>query len=206
MVAGFDQHLYALEMNTGKCVWSRDLHGSLVSSPAIGENGWVYQCSFSGDLTALTVKDGKIRWKFATGSHIYASPAIAPDHIIYFGSTNGIFYAIDGISGKLKWTFFIGDPIRSSAAIGMDPEGKVSYLIYFGGGDGQVYAVDPQGTLRWAYNSLPGSLNIDYPNINSSIALGNSGLAVGTSTGDIFGSHMITICGTIPKISQSNVH
>ena len=41
-------------------------------------------------------------------------------------------------------------------------------------------------TSGWAYNSFPGSLNIDYPNINSSIALGNSGLAVGTSTGDIF--------------------
>ncbi len=99
----------------------------------------------------------------------------------------------------MKWTFFIGDPIRSSAAIGMDPEGKVSYLIYFGGGDGQVYAVDPQGTLRWAYNSLPGSLNIDYPNINSSIALGNSGLAVGTSTGDIFVSDMINYLRNNPE-------
>jgi len=184
-IAGFDHKLYALNMDTGKPIWVKNLHGPMVSSPVIGSDGTLYQGSFNGNLYALDSQTGNIKWQYDTGSHIYATPALAPDNIVYVGSSNGIFYALDGFTGSLKWTFFIGESIRSSAAIGNDVEGKVPYLIFFGGGDGLVYALDPEGHLRWAYNSLVQANNVDYPNINSSIALGYSGLAVGSSTGDI---------------------
>lgn len=184
-IAGFDHLLYALDMNTGELKWKSDTRGSLVGSPAIGENGTIYQTSFNGNVFAVCHKTGAIRWKVETGSHVYASVAISPEDIIYVGSTNGTFYAIEGKSGKVKWTFYIGDPIRASASIGPDPEGKSPYLIYFGGGDGKVYALDPEGKLRWSYNSLIKARNTDYPNINASIALGHQGLAVACSTGDV---------------------
>jgi outer membrane protein assembly factor BamB len=184
-IAGFDHLLYAIDSDTGKLKWKKDLKGSMVSSPAIGEDGTLYQGSFNGNIYAVNSPNGAVKWVFKTGSHIYSSPAIAPDNTIYIGSTNGMFYAIDCKSGSQKWTFYIGDAIRSSASIGPDPEAKQPYLIYLGGGDGRVYALDPQGNLRWSYNTLLKAMNTDYPNINASIALGHTGLTIASSTGDV---------------------
>jgi len=184
-LAGFDHLLYSLDTKTGKLKWKTNLGGSLVSSPVVGEDGTIYQGAFNGKMHAVDGSNGKVKWLVDTGSHIYASPAISLDNVLYFGSTNGNFYAIDVISGKIKWTYYIGDGIRSSAAIGPDPEEKVPYLIYFGGGDGVLYAIDPHGQLRWSYNTLDQATNTDYPNINASIALGHNGIAVASSTGDV---------------------
>jgi outer membrane protein assembly factor BamB len=184
-LAGFDHILYALDMKTGHEKWKTNLGGSLVSSPAIGEDGTIYQGSFSGKMSALDGITGKILWEVSTGGHIYASAAVSLDNMVYFGSTNGTFYAVDGRTGEVKWTYYIGDAIRCSASIGPDPEEKALYLIYFGGGDGAVYAIEPAGKIRWKYNTLDQALNTDYPNINASIALGHNGLAVACSTGDI---------------------
>jgi len=185
-VGGFDHLFYAIDSRTGTKKWSINLHGSCVSSPAIGPDGTIFQASFNNNVYAIDAMKGKIKWTFATGAHVYASPAIAPGgDVIYIGSTNGNLFAIDVASGKARWTFYIGDTIRASASIGPDPEKLVPYLIYLGGGDGRVYALDPDGRLRWSYNTLVKAREIDYPNINASIALGRSGIAVASSTGDI---------------------
>ncbi|MHA1264527.1 MAG: outer membrane protein assembly factor BamB family protein [Candidatus Helarchaeota archaeon] len=184
-IAGFDHFLYALDMETGRLRWRTNLKGALVASPAVGEDGTIYQGSFDGKMSAIDGKNGEILWQFNTEAHIYASVAIAPDQMIYFGSTNGIFYALEGKTGKVKWTYYIGDAIRASAAIGPDPENEVPYLIYFGGGDGMVYAIDPNGRIRWRYNTLIRAEQKEYPNINASIALGHNGLTVASSTGDV---------------------
>ncbi len=183
--AGFDHILYALEMNSGKIKWKKDLHGALVGSPAISETGILYQTSFNGSIYALNCQNGAKIWEYKTGSHVYASAAISLDNTVYFGSTNGTFYALNGKTGKIKWTYYIGDPIRASASIGPDPEAKVPYLIYFGGGDGKVYALEPNGNPRWIYDTLLLASNTDYPNINASVALGHYGLCVACSTGDV---------------------
>ncbi|MBD3350028.1 MAG: PQQ-binding-like beta-propeller repeat protein [Candidatus Lokiarchaeota archaeon] len=184
-IAGFDQILYALDMDTGKLKWKTDLNGSLVSSTTVGIEGTLYQGSFNGNMYGIDSQDGNIKWKFSTGAHIYASAAVSPDNIIYFGSTNGMFYALNGENGELKWSYYIGDAIRASASLGPDPEGIYEYLVYFGGGNGFIYAMDPNGKLRWAYDTLVKALNDDYPNINASIALGYTGLAVASATGDV---------------------
>ncbi|MHA1730374.1 MAG: outer membrane protein assembly factor BamB family protein [Promethearchaeota archaeon] len=185
-LAGFDQLLYALDAGTGRCKWKVDLHGALVSSPAVGGDGTVYVGGFDGNVHAVDGATGRVRWTFDTGSHVYASAAIAPGgRTVYIGSTNGVFYALGARTGRAEWTYYIGDAIRSSASLGPDPEGKCEYLVYFGGGDGVVYALDPRGRLRWSYDTLARALETDYPNINASIALGSTGLAVACSTGDV---------------------
>lgn len=183
--AGFDHLLYALDMDTGNLKWKTDLKGALVGSPAVGENGTIYQTSFGGKLWAVDHNTGAVRWELDTGSHVYASVAVSKDHKLYFGSTNGNFYCVDGLTGKINWTYYIGDAIRASASLGPDPEGKSVYLIYFGGGDGLVYALDLEGKLRWTYDTLIRARNTDYPNINASVALGHHGLVVACSTGDV---------------------
>ncbi|MFX0098175.1 MAG: PQQ-binding-like beta-propeller repeat protein [Candidatus Hodarchaeota archaeon] len=184
---GFDHNFYAIDMETGKLRWKLDLHGSLVSSAAVAGDGTVFVSSFNGNVYSIDTskKKGKKKWEFFTGGHVYASPAISSDGTVYVGSTSGTFFAIDAASGEQKWSFYIGDAIRASAALGPDPEGKEPCLIYFGGGDGVVYALTPDGQLRWAYDILPRAQETDYPNLNGSMALGFNGLSICSAGGDI---------------------
>jgi len=183
--AGFDMKLYALDQKTGKLKWKTNLGNSMVASPALGEDGTLYQGSFGGKLFALDSRNGKLKWTMKTGGHIYASAAVAQDGAVYVASTDGFVYALEAKTGAVRWTYYTGDAVRSSPALGPDPEGKAAYLIYFGGGDGSVYALDPAGQRRWSYDSLVRAGAVDYPNINASPALGKSGLAIASADGDV---------------------
>ena len=184
--SGFDMRLYSLDQVTGKLKWKKNLKNPLVASPAIGPDGTLYQGSFDGNLYAIDSRNGKVKWTFKTASHIYGSAAVDKHSLVYVTSTDGFLYALDGKSGKARWTFYTGDAIRSSPALGPDPEAKSEYLIYFGGGQGDVYAIDPDGNRRWSYSTLALTGLVDYPNINASPALGKSGIALASSNGDIF--------------------
>jgi outer membrane protein assembly factor BamB len=184
--SGFDMRLYSLDQATGKLKWKKNLKNPLVASPALGPDGTLYQGSFDGNLYAIDSRNGKIKWTFKTASHIYASAAVDKNNLVYVTSTDGFLYAIDGKTGKARWTFYTGDAIRSSPALGPDPEAKSEYLIYFGGGQGDIYAIDPDGNRRWSYSTLVLTGRVDYPNINASPALGKSGVAIASSNGDIF--------------------
>ena len=184
--SGFDMRLYSLDQDTGKLKWKINLKNPLVASPALGPDGTLYQGSFDGNLYAIDSRNGKIKWSFKTASHIYASAAVDKNNLVYITSTDGFLYAVDGKSGKERWTFYTGDAVRSSPVLGPDPEAKSEYLIYFGGGQGDVYAIDPDGNRRWSYNTSVLTGRVDYPNINASPALGKSGIALANSNGDIF--------------------
>jgi len=184
--AGFDMRLYALDQETGKLKWKKNLENPLVASPALAPDGTIYQGSFDGKLYALDSKRGKIKWRLQTDSHIYASAALDPQGTVYVASTDGFLYAIDGASGKVRWTFYAGDAVRSSPVLGPDPEGKEEYLVYFGGGQGEVFALQPDGSRRWSFDTLVLAGRVDYPNLNASPALGKSGLAVASANGDVF--------------------
>ena len=182
-VPSFDMKLYALDTLTGRLRWKTDLKNALVSSPAVGPDGTIYQGSMDGSLHALS-PDGKLKWTFKTRGHVYASAAVAPDNTVYITSADGSLYAL-GPDGREHWSFYTGDALRSSPVIGPDPEGKEQYLVYFGGGEGSVYAIDPAGKRRWSYDTLAESGEVDYPTINASPALGRQGLAVATAGGDV---------------------
>jgi hypothetical protein len=70
--------------------------------------------------------------------------------------------------------------------LGPDPEARAEYLIYLGGGQGEVFALDPQGRRRWSWDTLTLAGRPDYPNINASLALGQYGLATANANGDVF--------------------
>ena len=184
--AGFDMKLYALDRNTGKQKWKKNLKNPLVASPALSTDGTIYQGSFDGNLYAIDAKNGKTKWKLRTDSHIYSSAALDNHGRVYVNSTDGFLYAIDGKSGEVLWTFYTGDAVRCSPVLGPDPEGKEEYLVYFGGGQGNVFAIAPDGQRRWSWNTHELTGGLDYPNINASPALGKYGITVANANGDVF--------------------
>ncbi len=54
-------------------------------------------------------------------------------------------YDTSHVNGAIKWTFETGDGIESSPTIAEDG------TIFFGSHDGYLYALNPDGTLKWKY-------------------------------------------------------
>ncbi|MCP4347378.1 MAG: PQQ-binding-like beta-propeller repeat protein [Desulfobacterales bacterium] len=63
----------------------------------------------------------------------------------------------DSSAGTLKWTYGIGTNSSSPPAVGADG------TIYFGANDG-LYAIYPNGTLKWKFEKFDGTLPVKFTN------------------------------------------
>jgi len=73
--------------------WSFKTGDSIISSPAIDRDGFIYFGSWDGNFYALR-PDGQLHWKFRTGGPVDSSPTIDSDGTIYVGSSDKCIYAI----------------------------------------------------------------------------------------------------------------
>ncbi len=175
--------------SAGRELWTKRTLGFVAASAALGSDGTVYIGSFDSNLYALDPKTGSVRWKFPTGDHIYASVALGADaagrtNALYFGSADGVFYALDS-EGRLRWKYDSGDPIRSSPALGAGPGGEPDAIVYFGSGNGRLYALDARsGRRRWSFDTTPAEPELrDRNDLNGSPALGPWGVHIGGEHG-----------------------
>lgn len=106
-----DQHIYALDTDTGKVRWAFKTGGMVHSSPALAGD-LVLVSSWDGALYALDRHSGEEQWRFQTKTEqklkvwlgIQSSPVVDGDNI-YLGSRDGFLYAIDKDSGEKKWRY-----------------------------------------------------------------------------------------------------
>ena len=151
----------------GGVKWAFKAGGPIVTSPAVAD-GVVYIGAMDGHLYAIDQETGKEKWNFKSRMPIASSPAIVAG-TLYFASSAGSLVAMDIKTGQPRWVFPFEyerkfeaknlhglpsaaqtipdgwDIFTSSPAVG---GGKV----FFGSGDGNVYAVDAQsGTLQWKF-------------------------------------------------------
>lgn len=145
-----DDKLYAAS-KTGQILWSSlTLAAFSQTVPAIGRDGTVYA---GNDLKKLYAFDrgGGVKWYFVVDGAANTSPNVAGDGTIYMGagagSPNLVALAPDG---RPKWTYATGAETWSSPAIGLDG------TVYIGSEDSHMYAVRPDGTLKWSYQGAEG--------------------------------------------------
>lgn len=149
--------------------WTFAAKGQVISSPAIADGG-AFVGSTDGHLYAVDLANGALRWAFPTGARITSSPAVT-NGSVYFGSYDGTFYAVGASDGALKWKFATGGERRFAAKHihGVMPASEtmpdpfdfylsspavVNGVVYFGSGDGNVYALDAaSGALKWKYQT-----------------------------------------------------
>lgn len=172
--------------------WTTRTLGFIAASAAIGTDGTVYIGSFDSYLYALNPLDGRVLWKFKTNDHIYASVALGSDttgntNAIYFGSSDGSFYAVDP-DGNLAWAYDTGDPIRSSAVLGADQNNNRDAIVYFGAGNGKLYALNTlDGSRRWSFDTtLDDPELVDRNDLNASPALGLDGIVIAGEAGQVW--------------------
>ena len=73
-------------------------------------------------------------------------------------------------TNNLKWSYQTGGGVYSSPAIGADG------TLYVGGGDGKLYAFNPNGSLKWSYPTMASAF--------SSPAIGADGTVVYVENGN----------------------
>ncbi len=147
--------------------WTFRTGAAVVSSPALAD-GVLYVGSDDTNLYAIDAANGEKKWAFATGGLVRSSPAVA-EGTVFFESYDGVFYALDAASGTLRWKLDLPGERKFEAKglHGGRPRAQtipdfwdfflssptvVGRYVYFGSGDGNVYAVDAQtGQVRWKF-------------------------------------------------------
>jgi len=109
------------------------------------------------------------RWRTFLDGSSQCPPTVAGD-TVYVGANDGTLSALDAESGKVRWKFPTGGEILSQPLV---REGKV----FFGSGDGGLYAVTVQGKLAWKYEAGAA--------VYSSPAWANGAVVCGTNAGDL---------------------
>jgi len=149
--------------------WTFKTGGPIVGSPVVA-GGVVYIGSFDGNLYAVDQETGKEKWKFETPRQVASTPAVA-DGVIYLRGYDAVLYAIDASTGTVKWRFTTeferrfqanrmhGYPpgfqtIPDSFDLFLSSPAVANGKVYFGSGDGGVYAVDATtGLLVWKFTT-----------------------------------------------------
>jgi outer membrane protein assembly factor BamB len=149
---------FNLPVSKPEIAWTVTTGGPVVSSPAIAGDGTVLFGSHDGKLYAVG-RDGATKWVYATGDIVFSSPAVAHDGTVYIGSDDDHLYAVMPGTAKPKWIFQVGacpqrlgiGPEASRCDVDAGPTVGPDGVIYTGG-DG-VYAINPDGTLRWRFST-----------------------------------------------------
>ena len=141
--------LIALDVDTGKRLWSFFAEGPVRLPPVAGNNR-VYFCSDDGYLYCVRASDGVLQWRFqgapntqhAIGNRrlISAWPArggpVLRDQTIYFGASiwpfMGTFlYALDAETGSVRWvndrtgSQYLVQPHTAPSFAGVGPQGAL---------------------------------------------------------------------------------
>ena len=149
--------------------WAFTAAGPIVTSPVVAD-GVVYVGSLSGHLYAIDTRSGREKWNFKSSQPIASSVAVSKG-TVYFVSSAGSLVALDAVDGKPKWVLAVENERRFEARNlhGYAPAAQtipdawdvytsspavVDATVYFGSGDGNVYAVDAaSGVLQWKFST-----------------------------------------------------
>ena len=142
-----NRKLVKVSSDNGDVRWAWPSHNSLSisHSSVIGQDGKVYFACYSDSLYAVT-SDGNLAWARPLGRSVNSAPAVGLDGNVLVATTRGSApwhlwsFTPDG---DTAWGLPLdGDAEFSSPAVGPDS------TVYVGA-DRYLYAVRPNGTLKW---------------------------------------------------------
>lgn len=111
-VASLDHHVYALETDSGREVWSTELPGGMAGAPVLSEDGEIlYVGNFDYSVYALDAATGEQLWRVAAENWVWGTPVLAGGKL-FFGDLNGYLYAVQPQSGEVLWKEKVADALR----------------------------------------------------------------------------------------------
>jgi outer membrane protein assembly factor BamB len=153
----------------GSVKWTFKTGSAIVASPTIAD-GVVYVGSTDGYIYAVDQETGKEKWKHKTRQQITSTAAVS-NGVVYFESTDGVLYALAADTGNVKWGFMteVEKRFEAKGTHGYPPTDQTipdawdlftsspavaGGKVYFGSGDGNVYALDANtGVVQWRFST-----------------------------------------------------
>jgi len=148
-------------------LWRKDLAADIQADIYVSTNNVIYVNPYGAYFYAIDARNGQIKWKFDKSQYSEAAiqgpfeessaPTVAEGKV-FFGSYNGKVYCLDMETGRLLWYYQLPkEPYRKNTDTPTSVFTPVTYhngVIYFGGIDGYLYAVNASdGSLKWRYRA-----------------------------------------------------
>lgn len=105
---GGDSRVYALDILSGRMIWSFKSAGIVHTTPALYKDR-IFVGSFDGNVYALKQENGDLIWKFKTVGHRYfpdgevQGAPVQSNGLVYVGARDYNLYAIDALDGYSHW-------------------------------------------------------------------------------------------------------
>ena len=166
-VANQDGSVYALDPSLSGTKWTYNLGSApIIAPPAIDPSrNMLYAVNDEGLLQSIDLTNGTGSWSFSAGDEASA-PVLGPDGSVYIGG-GGKLSKLNS-EGEMTWVFVppLGGVV-STPAVTVD--GYLYVLVVSGKKKlalqvaDSLYAVNPDGTRRWACGLGEGLSDSDYP-------------------------------------------
>lgn len=165
-----DEHIYALNADSGTVLWQYNTGGCNDASPAIADVDLddtlevILPASSPCRVYCFNGVTGAVEWSISTSpNYIDSPPAIAdldndgqPE--IVFGTFYGYVYCLNGEDGSQCWRASLGTNsyIQSDPGIlDVDQDGQLDVVVAQWLGDNRIYALrGDSGTVKW-YSEVP---------------------------------------------------
>jgi outer membrane protein assembly factor BamB len=163
-----DENFYCLLALTGTKAWSFSTRGDIESTPTM-VGGSIYIGSSDQRMYSLDPFSGTMKWNALAQGAVLSSPACS-NGAVFFASYAGYVIRADTTTGHEDWNV----ELNGSKQLLFSSPTVVNGLLYVGGQDHNLYALDPAtGTRVWAAPTDD--------TINSSPAVSNGVVYVGCS-------------------------
>ncbi len=142
--------MYALDLRSGKTLWTFPTGMRIVGSPAVSD-GVVVFGSANYNIYGLDANTGKELWHITTNQAVMGAATIH-EGVAYIGGGDGRMFAIDIHTGKVKWSFDeLKNYVLTRPLVYRDK-------LYFGCWDTHLYALNlSDGSLAWKWNNGKGN-------------------------------------------------
>ena len=144
-----DNHLLALDAQSGELLWDFEAGHSIWAQPVYHE-GVVYLASLDNSVYALDVETQELLWETALSGSVASGPTLSGD-VLYVPSFDRQIHALDVATGEEIWAADATEWVWGSPAVG-------GGLVYYGDIAGSLFAVGAlTGELTW-HAVLPGAI------------------------------------------------
>ncbi len=149
-VGSDDNHIYALDADTGEVVWNYATGDVIRATPSVHE-GVVYAGSNDGSVHALRAETGEALWTFSTGIPVQFTPVVS-DGLVYVGANSTgdhAVHALDAATGDPAWIAEVPYPYGAPFAVTV-----ADGMLFAPGASGELYAMDAStGELAWTFDA-----------------------------------------------------
>jgi outer membrane protein assembly factor BamB len=142
-----DAKVFALNSETGKVKWRREIGKLSASAPAFSKDRLFLTTLEPGQAVALNAKTGKVLWRRGLPGRSESQPLVEGGRV-YLGDESGNVWGLDAKSGKVAWQTPTDGNVKAGPAF---HDGT----LYVGDYAGEMYALRASdGSVRWRASDL----------------------------------------------------